>query len=81
MHKWGCHSFEGGRIHAIFEMYADWPRLRILWWALTKHGIIGLVYSSEYGGMDKGIEQELEHMGDYGIVHGVMQCDTHNYNK
>ncbi len=84
MHKWGCHSFEGGKIHAIFEMYADcadWTRLRILWWVLTKKGIIGLVYSSHYGSSDLRIEMEVEQMGDYGIIHGEKRHDTHDYYK
>jgi hypothetical protein len=68
VHKWGCHSFEGGKIHAIFEMYGGegfgiTTRLNVLWKALTARGIIGVVYSSYYGHSDSMLESSIEKWG------------------
>jgi len=79
---WGCHSFEGGRIHAIFTMYYSqklYARLYVIWQALTKPGIIGYVYATNTGNKSKSIENEIEKMGNYGIVHGKLNFETHNY--
>lgn len=80
---WGCHSFEGGKLHAIFSSHGSnsslEARLTIIWKALTNKGIIGYIYSKEYGGESKNIEKDFEHFSDYGIIHGDIDHDTHNY--
>ena len=77
---WGCHSFEGGKLHAIFSSHGNnsslETRLIIIWKALTNKGIIGYVYSKEHG-KSKSIERELEFFSNYGIVHGLLNNDTH----
>jgi hypothetical protein len=79
--KWGCHSFGG--IHAIFSMYDGSSlktRLEIIKKAITSRGIIGYVYCSKYG-ESKSIESAIDVMGNYGIVHGSINCEQHNYYR
>jgi len=75
--KFGCHSFGG--MHAIFSMYGTGlrTRLSIIKRAMFTPGIIGYVYYSGYG-VSKELENEIEHMGNYGIVHGQMNFEQHN---
>lgn len=79
---WGCHSFEGGKLHAIFSSHGSnsllEARLTIIWKALTNKGIIGYIYSKEHG-KSKCIERELEFFSNYGIVHGILNNDNHIY--
>jgi len=79
---WGCHSFEGGKLHAIFSSHGSnsllEARLTIIWKAITNKGIVGYVYSKEHG-VSKSIERELEFLSNYGIVHGILNNDTHLY--
>ena len=67
----GCHSFESGKLHAIFDAYTDSgvdTRFEIIWQALTKRGIVGYVY---YRGAHKSdsIERDINKMGDYGKIY------------
>lgn len=79
--RWGCHSFGG--IHAIFSVYSGSSlktRFEIIKKILTCQGIIGFVYCSRYG-ESSSIEGEIEKMGNYGIVHGKINCEQHNYYR
>ena len=79
--KWGCHSFGG--IHAIFAMYDGSSlktRLEIIKKAIFTPGIFGFVYSNRYGASKK-LENEIELMGNYGIVHGNINNEQHNYYR
>jgi predicted CopG family antitoxin len=79
---WGCHSFEGGRLHAIFSSHGIngelETRLSVIWKVLTKKGIIGYIYSKEHG-ESRSIENEFNNFSDYGIVHGDIDHDNHIY--
>ncbi len=79
--KWGCHTFGG--MQAIFAVYSGSgikTRVEIIKKLLTTPGIIGFVYSNEYGRSDS-LEKEIETMGNYGIVHGNINCEQHNYYR
>lgn len=79
---WGCHSFGG--LHAIFSSHGSnsniETRLKIIWRALTTPGIIGFVYCPGLG-KSKHLENNIEKMSNYGIVHGSMNYDQHNYYR
>lgn len=79
---WGCHSFEGGRLHAIFSSHGSGSvieaRLTVIWKALTNKGIIGYIYSQNVA-KSKSIEKEFDNFSDYGMVHGNINHDTHIY--
>jgi len=67
MRRWGCHSFEGGRLHAVFNVYyTDWlARLIIVWRAIRESGVEGLVIRD---GDKGGLQRDVPNMADYGII-------------
>lgn len=79
---WGCHSFDGGKLHAIFFAYGSYSsvdaRLKVIWKAITNKGITGYIYSPGFG-KSKSIEKEIARCQDYGIIHGDINHDTHLY--
>jgi hypothetical protein len=80
--QWGCHSF--GHMHAIFSCHGSnsniVTRLKIIWKALTTPGIIGFVYYPAQGLSDE-LENTIEKMVNYGVVHGDKNCEQHNYYR